>query len=169
VAESSPAGPADAIAIAPGMAAPDFRAPSSKGHTLGPDSFEDRLAVVLFFLNGLDRPADRAVWWGFDAVLPEFGRRRVQLLGVVPTTARDLRDQAEDAAVTLLADEDGSIGAAFGATLDAPFVVVVDRFGTVVAVLTGAVETRPEAVVDALERLLEAHPDTLAARPEDRP
>lgn len=155
-----------AVPLAPGAPAPDFRAPSSKGHTLGPDSFEDRLAVVLFFVDGLDDPEDRSVWWGFDALLPEFGRRRVQLLGVVPSTARDLRDRAQDATVTLLADEDGSIRAAFGTALDAPFAVVIDRRGTVLAVLTGDDGARPEAVVEELDRLLERHGDTLEPRPE---
>ena len=41
-----------------GTPAPDFRAPSNKGHTLGPESFGDRLAVALVFLDGIGTPDD---------------------------------------------------------------------------------------------------------------
>ena len=88
----------------PGAVAPDFRAPTSKGHTLGPESFSDRLAVVLVFLDGIGTSEEQTRLWGFDAALPEFGRRRVQLLGVVPSTARDLRE-ASHAVDRLLAED----------------------------------------------------------------
>jgi peroxiredoxin len=147
------------------MPAPDFRAPSSKGHTLGPDTFEERLAVALFFLDGLDGPDDQTRAWAFDALLPEFGNRRVQLLGVVPSTARQLRDAAAELSVTLLADEDGSIRQAFGAHVESPFAVVIDRFGTVAAVLTGD-ECAPDALVGAVDRLLEERPDAVQVHPD---
>ena len=151
-------------APAPGMAAPDFRAPSNKGHTLGPESFGDRLAVVLVFLDGIGTPEERARLWGFDAILPEFGRRRVQLLGVVPTTARDLRDATQDSAMTLLADVDRSIGNAYGLDLGERAAVLVDRHGVVASVLQGD-DARPDAVLAAVDRLAVEQPDAFAPHP----
>lgn len=149
----------------PGTPAPDFRAPSSKGHTLGPELFQDRLAVVLAFLDGIDGAEHLGRGWAFDALLPEFGRRRVQLLCVVPGTARQVREEAEGLAVTLLADEDGSIRDAFGATGAASAAVVIDRFGAVAAVLRGD-EAAPHAVLATVDRLLDERPEALGPRPD---
>jgi peroxiredoxin len=148
----------------PGSPAPDFRAPSNKGHTLGPESFGDRLAVVLVFLDGIGTPEERARLWGFDAVLPEFGRRRVQLLGVVPASARDLRDATQDSAMTLLADADRSIGAAYGVDPGDRVVVLVDRHGTVATVVRGE-DARPDAVLLAVDRMVAEQPDGFEPHP----
>lgn len=151
--------------VVPGVAAPDFRAPTSKGHTLAPESFADRLAVVLVFLGSLDAPDAASAFWGFDAMLPEFGARRVQLLGVAPTGPRALRDQAGVGSLTLLADEDGSIRTAFGIDEAAPATVVIDRHGTVAAVLTDRDAQHPPAVLEVVDRLLAEHPDAIEAHP----
>lgn len=150
---------AGARPVLPGTVAPDYRAPTSKGHTLGPETFTDRLAVVLFFLEGLDEPADREALWSFDALLPEFGARRVQLLGVVTATPRALRAQTDDSAVTVLADEDQSIRNAFGAEAGT-FAVVIDRRGVVAAVIREPRDGHAATVLEAVDRLL-------AERPED--
>ena len=81
--------------IAEGQVAPGYRAPSNKGQTLSHESFVERVPVVLFFLNGLDDADDQLALDAFDELLVEFGHRRVQLLGVVPTTPRELRDATE--------------------------------------------------------------------------
>jgi peroxiredoxin len=151
--------------VVPGMTAPDFRAPTNKGHTLAPEAFADRLAVVLVFLDPLDTPSGASVFWAFDTLLPEFGARRVQLLGVAPTTPRTLRDQTDDGSLTLLADEDGTIRAAFGVDATAPATVVIDRHGTVAAVLTDDDSVRPPAVLEVVDQLLVEQPEAVEAHP----
>lgn len=161
--ESTPIRPS--TMVVEGMTAPDFRAPTNKGQTLSPEAFTDRLAVVLVFLDPLDTPGGASGFWAFDASLPEFGSRRVQLLGVASSAPRELREQTEDRSLTLLADEDGSIRAAFGVDPSSSAAVVIDRHGTVAAVLTEADALRPPAVLDVVDRLLVQQPDALEAHP----
>jgi peroxiredoxin len=112
--------------------------------------------VVLFFVGGLDDEEAQSRIWAFDALLPDFGRRRVQLLGVVPTTARRLREATGQASVTLLADGDGTIRAAYAGEGGAgDLVAVIDRRGTLVAVLGGADDAAPMAVLGAVDGLLD--------------
>jgi peroxiredoxin len=150
-----------------GSPAPDYRAPTNKGHTLDAGVFRSRLPVVLFFVGGLGEPADLATLWAFDALLPEFGSRRVQLLGVVRETARGLRDQCGETAVTVLADEDGSIRAAYGGW-EHPFSVVVDRHGDIVAVVqSDDGPSHPQAVLALVDALRDERPDTMTGTPGD--
>jgi len=132
---------------------------------LGPESFVDRLAVVLVFFGDVGPGGDQARLWSLEAVLPEFGRRRVQLLGVVPATARELREATQESAMTLLADVDRSIHVAFAVDDGDQVAVVVDRHGTVAAVLTDE-DARPEAILAALDRLLEQDPDAFQPHPD---
>lgn len=116
--------------------APYFRAPSSNGQTLDQDAFRNRVPVVLFFTSGLARADDHAIVTAFDEWLSEFGKLRVQVLGVVPDTPRAVRDHATEhlLAVTLLADEGRHILRAYGGDVEhLPATVVVDRRGRVVA------------------------------------
>ncbi len=113
-----------------GTAAPDFRAPSSHGQTLGRASFLDKVALVLVFPT---RDTADALLAEFDRRLVDFGHRRVQVLAVVHDTARAVRERAGSIpldALTLLADEDGSIAEAF-AVDQRPGYVVVDKDGVV--------------------------------------
>jgi peroxiredoxin len=152
--------------IQEGQSAPAFRAPSSKGQTLDSDAFHDRLAVVLFFLDGLEHPDDQLALSNFDDLLVEFGHRRVQLLGVAPLTARDLRDATESVAVPLLADGDGSLRREFGGLDIAPFTVVIDRNGIVAKVLPRYGADHPREVLTAVDALLSAEPNAMRAKPE---
>lgn len=145
-----------------GDRAPDFRAPTSKGHTLGSDAFTEKLAVVLFFVGSIDEPAHGATVWAFDGLLPEFGARRVQLLGVARDTPRRVRDRWGSSALTVLADADGSIREAFGPHLAPPFSVVIDRTGRIADIVGGPTADHPPAVLGAVDRLLEDHPDRMA-------
>lgn len=147
------------------MTAPDFRAPTNKGHTLSPDTFSDRLAVVLAFLDPPDTAEDSSMFWAFDAALPDFGARRVQLLGVATMPPRSLRDETDDGSLTLLADEDGSIRAAFGVDATSSAAVVIDRHGTVAAVLTGADAQRPMVVLEVVDELIAQQPEAVEAHP----
>ena len=88
----------------------------------------------------------------------------MQLLGVVPTTARDLRDATQDSAMTLLADVDRSIGNAYGLDLGERAAVLVDRHGVVASVLQGD-DARPDAVLAAVDRLAVEQPDAFAPHP----
>jgi peroxiredoxin len=152
--------------IQEGQPAPSFRAPSSKGHTLQSESFQDRLAIVLFFLDGLEHPDDQLALSNFDELLVEFGHRRVQLLGVAPVTARELREATESLAVPLLADKDGSLRREFGGLDIAPFTVVIDRHGTVARVLPRYGTDHAREVLTAVDALLSSEPDAMRAKPE---
>lgn len=148
-----------------GMTAPDFTAPTNKGHTLAPDAFADRLSVILVFPGRIDTmPGIRSVG-AFDALLPEFGARRVQLLAVASATPRALREQAGDLALTILADEDDSIRTAFGIDATSPAAVMVDRHGIVTAILTGDDALTPFPVIEMVDDLLAVHPDSVEAHP----
>lgn len=111
--------------IAVGTRAPDFRAPSSNGQTLDRDSFLGKVPVVLVF----PAPEHRGeILRAFDDHLVEFGRRRIQVLAVLPETARGVRDLGDRDGMSLpiLADQDGSIAESFGAVPDRAFVLGAD-------------------------------------------
>ena len=98
-----------------GSIAPDFRAPTSNGQTLDRASFLGKVPVALVF-PAADTPDLEGVLTPFDARMVEFGHRRVQVLAVVdesPRTVRELAERIPLHALTLLADPDGSIRAAF--------------------------------------------------------
>ena len=148
--------------IAEGELAPGYRAPSSKGQTLSHDAFVGRLPVVLFFLDGLDAADDQLELQAFDDILVEFGHRRVQLLGVVPATPRALRDATESSAVTVLADENGTIRGRFGGGGDGgPFSVVIDREGTVRSVVQRRSSEHPAEVLEEVDRLRARDPERM--------
>ena len=146
--------------IATGELAPGYRAPTNKGQTLSHDSFVERVPVVLFFLDGLDDADDQLELNAFDELLVEFGHRRVQLLGVAPTTPRALREATETRAVTVLADEDGTIRARFGGD-SGPFAVVIDRTGTVAGVVERRSSEHPTEVLGEVDRLRAREPERM--------
>jgi len=101
-----------------GSPAPDFRAPTSHGQTLDRASFVGKVPVALVF-PAPETPDLAAALAPFDDRMIEFGRRRVQVLAVVPESPRTVRELAERMplrALTLLADPDDSIRTAYGAT-----------------------------------------------------
>ena len=146
--------------IAEGELAPGYRAPTNKGQTLSHKSFVERVPVVLFFLDGLDGADDQLELATFDDLLVEFGHRRVQLLGVAPTTPRALRDATEARAITVLADEDGAIRERFGGD-GGPFAVVIDRTGTVAGVVERHSSEHPNEVLGEVDRLLAREPERM--------
>jgi peroxiredoxin len=146
--------------IATGDLAPGYRAPTNKGQTLSHESFVDRVPVVLFFLDGLDGADDQVELDAFDDMLVQFGHRRVQLLGVAPTTPRALRDTTATRAVTVLADEDGAIRERFGGDAGA-FAVVIDRTGTVAGVVERRSSDHPTEVLDEVDRVRARDPERM--------
>jgi peroxiredoxin len=146
--------------IATGDLAPGYRAPTNKGQTLSHESFVDRVPVVLFFLDGLDGADDQVELDAFDDMLVQFGHRRVQLLGVAPTTPRELRDTTATRAVTVLADEDGAIRERFGGDAGA-FAVVIDRTGTVAGVVERRSSDHPSEVLDEVDRVRARDPERM--------
>ena len=146
--------------IAAGELSPGYRAPTNKGQTLSHESFVDRVPVVLFFLDGLDDADDQVELDAFDELLVQFGHRRVQLLGVAPTTPRALRDSTATRAVTLLADQDGAIRERFGGDAG-PFTVVIDRTGTVAGVVERQSAGHPAEVLDEVDRLRARDPERM--------
>jgi peroxiredoxin len=146
--------------IATGDIAPGYHAPTNKGQTLSHESFVDRVPVVLFFLDGLDGPDDQLELDTFDELLVEFGHRRVQLLGVAPTTPRALRDATGTRSVTVLADEDGAIRERFGGDAG-PFAVVIDRVGTVAGVVERRSSEHPGEVLGEVDRLRAGEPERM--------
>jgi len=94
-----------------GSIAPDFRAPTSNGQTLDRAAFLGKVPVALVF-PAPDTSDLQAILTTFDTRMVEFGHRRVQVLAVVDESARTVRELAERIplhALTLLADQDGSI------------------------------------------------------------
>ena len=120
----------------------------------------DRVPVVLFFLDGLDDADDQVELDTFDELLVQFGHRRVQLLGVAPTTPRALRDTTATRAVTVLADEDGAIRERFGGDAG-PFSVVIDRTGTVAGIVERHSSDHPSEVLDEVDRLRAREPQRM--------
>ena len=136
-----------------GDRAPAFRAPTSNGQTLDQDAFVGKLAWAMFFLPAAWTERDQ---WApeaeialaeLDELLVEFGHLRVQLLGAARTTPRVARDRhdRDQLAVTLLADEDGTIARRFTTAEPVPAsalrAVVVDRTGVVAGVLSAGEAT----------------------------
>ena len=121
-----------------GDRSPGFRAPTSHGQTLDDEAFRDKLAVVLFFASDPADPMTQIELDGWDEHLVDFGHLRVQVLGVVAVTPKELREFAEERnlAVTLLADPDRSLETTFAVDGDPGATVVVDRQGTVASTMT---------------------------------
>jgi peroxiredoxin len=147
-----------------GDALPEFRAPSNHGQTLERSSFVGKVAMVLFVPEeGTLREPELDEW---DEHLVDFGHLRVQLLGVVRTTAKSLRDESEEAArvITLLADEDGHITTALTGDAERRPTLIADRDGTIVDV----VERDGSAghVTQVLQRVESLHERLDAMRPD---
>jgi peroxiredoxin len=143
---------------------PEFRAPSNHGQTLERAAFVGKVGMVVFVPSGGPRREPELDEW--DEHLVDFGRLRVQVLGVLRTTAKALRDQSEEAAraVTLLADEDGSIGAALAAGAAPVPTLIADRTGTIVGVVERDDSTGH--VVEVLRRVESLHDRLDAMRPD---
>jgi peroxiredoxin len=126
-----------------GSPAPDFRAPTSNGQTLDRNSFLGKVPVVLV-VPAPDEPDLTAVLTPFDARMVEFGHRRVQVLAVIDESARTVRELAERIplhALTLLADEDGSIRESYAPRGGRCFVMDVDgRLKAVVPLGSDAID-----------------------------
>jgi peroxiredoxin len=143
---------------------PDFRAPSNHGQTLERAAFVGKVGMVVFVPSGGTRREPELDEW--DEHLVDFGRLRVQVLGVLRTTAKTLREQSEEAAraVTLLADEDGRIGASLAAGAAPVPTLVADRTGTIVDVVPRGDSTGH--VVEVLRRVQSLHDRLDAMRPD---
>ena len=131
-----------------GSPAPDFRAPSSNGQTLDRSSFLGKVPVALVF-PAVDTPDLAGTLAPFDARMIEFGHRRVQVLAVVdesPRTVRALADRIPLRALTLLADQDGSIRQAYSP--DGGQCDLIDADGTLRAV----VPLGPDAIGELLRQ-----------------
>jgi peroxiredoxin len=117
-----------------GNPAPEFRAPSSNGQTLDTQSFMGKVPVVLTFLGGLDDPALA----GLDGHLADFGRERVQVLGVVKVSPKELRAHVDEKGLnlTLLSDEGGSMAESFGLP-PAHTSIIIDTDGIVRGIESG--------------------------------
>jgi peroxiredoxin len=143
-----------------GQAVPEFRAPSNHGQTLDRASFAGKVGMVIFVpADGALRDPELDEW---DEHLVDFGHLRVQVLGVLRTTAKMLRDESEEAsrAVTLLADEDGSITSAVAGGIASAPTLIADRDGRIVEVVerngsghVAQVLRRVEALHDQLESM----------------
>jgi peroxiredoxin len=143
---------------------PDFRAPSNHGQTLERASFVGKVGMVVFVPSGGTLREPELDEW--DEHLVDFGHLRVQVLGVLRTTAKTLREESEEAArgVTLLADEDGRIGAALAAGAAPVPTLIADRTGTIVDVVDRDESTGH--VVEVLRRVESLHDRLDAMRPD---
>jgi len=135
-----------------GSNAPDFRAPTSNGQTLDRASFLGKVPVALVF-PAPDAPDLSGALVSIDTRLVEFGHRRIQVLAVVdesPRTVRELAARIPLRALTLLADQDGSIREAYAPDGAQCFLLDVDgRLRAVVPFGADAVDALLQCV-DAL-------------------
>jgi peroxiredoxin Q/BCP len=160
---------ADEQGLEVGEVAPDFEAESSHGRTLASSAFRDKVAMVLFLLSDIESAGSLDELQGWNDLLPEFGRRRVQVLGVTPSSAKALMHLVadRDLSLTLLSDESGQLrrsytpGAARGEGIAT---TVVDHRGHVVSfVARSSSRGHPDEVLESLDRLRLEHPDDMAA------
>ena len=111
------------------------------------------------FLNGT--LAELKQW---DARLVDFGRLRVQVLGVLPDGPESLRELVhdDDLSVTLLSDESGEMERAYAPRVpqgEGSPTAVIDREGEVVSLVPRSRSTsHPDEVVAAVHRLRLEHP-----------
>ena len=116
-----------------------FRAPASTGQTLSWDSFAGKIPIVMVFIPTTEGRGELLA--ELSQRHKDFSDRRIQLLGVVPETATELRDMADRLEITfpILADPAGSMFRSFDAIgsdgQPSERVVIVDRNGTVANVL----------------------------------
>ncbi len=99
-----------------GEKAPDFRAHTSQGHTLSSEDFLGKTPMVLFFFPKAGTAGcDREIA-AFNEHLKEFGKNRVQVMGVSRDTPKKMREYAETHGnrFPLLADEGSRIIRDFG-------------------------------------------------------
>jgi peroxiredoxin len=146
-----------------GQTLPDFRAPSNHGQTLERGAFVGKVGMVVFVpADGALRDPELDEW---DEHLVDFGHLRVQVLGVLRTTAKMLRDESEEAAraVTLLADEDGAITAAVAGGIPSTPTLIADRDGTIVDVVE---RNGSGHVAEVLRRVETLHDQLDSMRPD---
>ena len=121
-----------------GSTIPSFSAPASTGMTLSSDAFVGKTPMVLAFFAGSGEVDDQSIdlFSGMDDRLAEFGRMRVQLLGIAKVTAADSRAMAEAHGwnAPVLADASGAIRRDFGIDSTTPAVIVTDADGTLLHV-----------------------------------
>jgi peroxiredoxin len=144
--------------------APPFRAPSSRGQTLDLESFAGKVPIVLVPVGRLDTAQAGDLVRELDDHEVDFGRCRVQVLGLAEATAHQVREYAEDRHVelTLLADPDGAIRHDYGLDERHNRAVVVDRSLRVTTLRGG-----PESPAGLGQWLLEAVRDSgVADEPE---
>lgn len=137
-----------------GQTIESFRAPASTGQTLSWDSYAGKVPIAMAFLPDTD---DEETLAEFNDRHNEFSERRIQLLGVAPDTATDLRDVADRMNITfpILADPAESMFRSFDAIgsdgQPTERAVIVDRSGTVAEILEDGIS--PENVLNAIDAL----------------
>lgn len=135
-----------------------FRAPASTGQTLSWDSFAGKVPIVMAFIPGIE--GNEELLTELSERHKDFSDRRIQLMGVAPETATDLRDIADRLDITfpILADPAESMFRSFDAIgsdgQPTERVVIVDRNGTVADV------SEDEMSVDAMLAAIDALDDS---------
>ena len=152
VGDRGPQGGRDAL---PGEAAPAFSAPASTGRNLSLDDFVGKVPVALTFTGTMSPESTGELVESFEQAFPEFGRRRVQSLLVVPEPEQAVRRRRRDGTnVPLLADEDGRLMELYATSATFPATVLIDEHGTVNRLLEGgAAADHAAAVVGAVDDL----------------
>jgi peroxiredoxin len=104
--------------------------------------------VVLTFVGTLPGDAAEEVITTFNDVFADFGRKRVQLLIVVPESDDAVRERRQrGTTVPLLADDDGALLERFASSATFPATVVIDESGMVTRVLEGGTPSDHVAAV----------------------
>jgi peroxiredoxin len=132
----------------PGQPAPSFATPASTGKVLTLDDFTGLVPVVLTFVGTLPGDAAEEVITTFNDVFADFGRKRVQLLIVLPESDDAVRERRQrGTTVPLLADDDGALLERFASSATFPATVVIDESGMVTRVLEGGTPSDHVAAV----------------------
>ena len=127
--------------------------PASTGQTLSWSSFEGKIPILLVCMpDGIDTE----LLAGFDVLHSRFGDHRIQLMGVAPATAREVREVADRSSITfpILADPSRVV---LSTVETKPAAVLYDRAGQEVRVydLTDPAVT-PEAVIQDISSMVAA-------------
>ncbi len=138
-----------------GQTIESFRAPASTGQTLSWGSFAGKVPIAMAFIPASED--NEALLTELSERHKDFSDRRIQLLGVAPETATDLRDVADRLDITfpILAAPAGSMFRSFHAIgsdgQPTERVVIVDRSGTVAGVSED--EMSATAMLNAIDAL----------------
>lgn len=122
--------------------APDFRLVSAEGRAVTRAQFRHRLHLVLIFLSDASEPTARQLLDAVAALRPRLAHASAAVYVVAPTA------EDRELPVPVLHDRDNAVRQRYAALLpraerpdeNEPFIVILDRYGTLAHAARGALE-----------------------------